>query len=95
MQLYVAEEWQGSSGVYYVNCLKDLGNNSGNWVHMLKIFNVNVDKLVKLLTDEFHVDYLNYYIETDVLIFSWNSLTAARKFKNEINKKAREKKYMI
>ena len=67
MQLYVAEEWQGGSEVYYVSCLKDLGNNSGNWAHLLKIFNVNVDNLVKILTDDFHVDYLNYYIETDVL----------------------------
>ena len=95
MQLYVAEEWRGGSGVYYVNCLKDLGNNSGNWAHMLKIFNVDVDNLVKLLVDGFHVDYLNYHIETDVLIFFWNSLSAARKFKNKLNEKAREKRYMI
>ena len=95
MQLYVAEEWQSSSGVYYVSCLKDLGNNSGYWGHLLKIFNVDVDNLVKLLTDEFHVEYLSYNIDTDVLIYYWTSLTSARKFKNELNKRARQIKYMI
>ena len=95
MQLYVAGEWQGDSGYYYISNITDLGNNSGYWGHLLKIFDVDVDNLVKLLVDEFHVDYINYYIESDVLIYYWKSLTAARKFKNELNKKAREKKYMI
>ena len=95
MQLYVAEEWQGGSGLYYVGCVKDLGNNSDNWAHLLKIFDVDVDNLVKILIDDFHVDYLKYCIETDVLIYHWKSLSAARKFKNAVNKKARDKRYMI
>lgn len=95
MQLYIAGEWQGDSGYYYISNITDLGNNSGYWGHLLKIFDVDVDNLVKLLVDEFHVDYIKYYIESDVLIYYWKSLTAARKFKNELNKKAREKRYMI
>lgn len=95
MQLYEVKEWQGGSGVYYVGCILDLGNNSDNWAHLLKIFNVDVDNLVKLLVDEFHVDHLRYCIETDVLVYYWKSLSAARKFKNKVNKKARQIKYMI
>lgn len=93
--LYVAEEWQSGSGAYYVSNLNDLGNNSGYWGHLLKIFQVDVDNLVKLLVNEFKVTYIEYCIETDVLIYHWDTLTAARKFKNALNKAARERKYFI
>lgn len=93
--LYVAEEWRGGSGKYYVSNLQDLGNNSGYWGHLLKIFQVDVDNLVKLLVDEFKVTYIEYFIETDVLIYYWDTLTAARKFKNALNQAARDRKYFI
>jgi len=95
MNLYVAKEWQGGSGQWYVNNTDDLGNGSGYWGHLLKIFQVDVDNLVKLLTEKFEVNQIQYNIKSDVLIFSWDTQTAARKFKNALNKAARDRKYFV
>lgn len=94
--LWKATEWEsGAGGSWYIGCVEDLGHDSGYWYHACCILEISGDKFVEMLINDFHVDYISYNKEKDVLVYKWNSLEKARKYKNFINKKAREKNYQI
>jgi hypothetical protein len=94
--VYKSEEWQSGSGIYwYCNDTSDLAGKAGLWWIPCRILNISPADYVSMLIDEFKVDKISYNIETNTLYFCWKSQTAMRKYKNFINKKARETNFLV
>ena len=94
MHLYRVSEWQGGSGVWYCNDVEDLAGISSRWWTPARMLNMPLDEYVTMLIKEFKVDNISYNPEANVLVFSWKSRESCRKYKNWINKKARECNFM-
>ena len=95
MHLYRVSEWYSSgSGVWYCNDIEDLAGISSRWWTPARMLNMPLDEYVTMLIKEFKVDNISYNPEANVLVFSWKSREACRKYKNWINKKARECNFM-
>lgn len=93
--LYKVSEWcSSSSGVWYCNDIEDLAGISSRWWTPARMLNMPLDEYVTMLIKEFKVDNISYNPEANVLVFSWKSREACRKYKNWINKKARECNFM-
>lgn len=90
--IYKMEEWQSGSGNWYCNDTSDLGKGSGLWWHPARILGMTAADFITLLVKEYHVDNIQF---NNILIYSWKKQSDMRKFKNFINKKAREASYMI
>lgn len=90
--IYNAEIWE-SYGRYYVGDVSALSAGSNAWWHPVNIFNIKPTDFVLLLKNTYNATLVSYKCETNVLIFYFTSLEAARKYKNYINKIARTKKY--
>lgn len=93
--LYKMSEWQSASGLWYCNDTEDLGSGSGRWWIPARILGIPPVMFVDLLMKDFKVDNISYNKEKDVLVYSWKSQAAMRKFKNWINKQAREANFVI
>lgn len=94
--LFKMTEWESGAGDrWYCNDTSDLGNGSGLWYHPARMLNISPAEFVKMLVEKYQPDNISYNFETNVLVYSWSSQTAMRKFKNQINKIAREKNYQI
>ena len=94
MHLYRASEWQGSSGVWYCNDVEDLAGISSRWWTPARMLNMPLDEYVTMLVEKFKVDSISYDPKAIVFFFYWKSREACRKYKNWINKKARECNFM-
>ena len=93
--LYKATEWE-ICGNWYCNDTEELGTSiAGKWWVPARILEITLTDYVKMLIDDFKVDKISYNKEADVLIFSWKSQAAMRKYKNWINAQARNKRYYI
>ena len=86
-------EWQGSSGLWYCNDVSDFTSKRGLWYTPARLLNVSLEEFVRMLINDFQVDYISFDGKT--LIYAWNSLSKCRLFKNWLNKKAREGKWII
>lgn len=93
--IYKASEWESPTGQWYCNDIEDLSNGSGYWWIPARILNISLDEYVKLLINTFQVSKISYSIESNVFIFSWSNQTFMRKYKNYINKIAKNKKAYI
>lgn len=95
MSLYKCEEWQGSSLDWYVNDVKNSNPIAHKWWIPLLILNISCEEYIKMLKTKFKAKDFNYKKESNVLIFSFSSVTDARKYKNYINRIAREKQFIL
>ena len=64
------------------------------WWAPARMLNMSLDDYVKMLIEEFKVDKIKYFEDTDVLVYSWSSQSQMRIFKNWINRKAREHQFI-
>ena len=87
-------EWE-SSGKYLVSDVTDLPANSGKWWHIANLLSLKPAEYVKLLIEKFNAVNIRYILEKDVLVFYFSTLGEARKFKNFVNKQARDKNFVI
>ena len=94
-RLYKASEWQSGSGQWYVNDVQDVTSIASQWWIPTKILEITPVEFLDLLINNFHAQHVHYDLEYDVLIYSFATQAEARKYKNWINKKAREKQFMI
>jgi len=92
--IYKASEWE-CNGKYVVSDVEELGRGSGVWWYVPNLLSLSPVDYVKLLINKFHAINISYLIESDVLIFYFSTLEDARKYKNYVNKQARDKKFMI
>ena len=88
------EEWE-SNGKWHCGDVSALAANSNTWWYIPALLNITPVEYVKLLIDKFHVTSIYYKFQYDVLSYSFSTLADCRKFKNYINKIAREKQFYI
>lgn len=87
-------EW-GTSGRWTCGDVSDLAANSNLWWYPCCLLELTPVDYVKLLIEKYNATELRYHFKYDVLIYYFSSLEDCRKFKNFINKKAREKNFII
>ena len=92
--LYEASIWQGGSGLWYVNDVKDLAGVSGKWWVPSRILGIAPSDYVRILIEEFEVSKISFNEEKNFLYFAWKNESKARKYKNWINKMARKANYI-
>lgn len=91
--LYKMTEWE-SCGKWHCNCVDHLGTNGGHWIHPARILGLTAADYVKFVIDNYNpIVYHND--DCSLVFFSWEKQSDMRKFKNYINKKAREVDYQI
>lgn len=88
------EEWE-SNGKWLCGDVSALAAGSNTWWYPCALLNITPIEFVKLLIDKFHCNNIHYTFKNDVLIYKFSTLEDCRKFKNYINKVAREKKFYI
>ena len=91
--VWQAEEWESVSG-WHCGCVKDLAHDSNAWYLPARILNLAPADYIKYMIDNF-----NPIVHTNkdkcLIFFSWEKQADMRKFKNFINKKARECNFQI
>lgn len=94
--LYRAEEWE-LNGHWYCNDVKELNRAksiASFWWTPARILNIPLIDYIQLLIKDFNVSHISYNEEKDVLVFWWNKQTDMRRYKNYINKIARNKNFI-
>ena len=94
MHIYKLTEFQSASGYWYC-CEKDSVAKVGNsWWIPAEILGIRKDDYVKWLINNYHPTYINL---GNTLIYGWdkNHYSDMHKFVLYINKKAREKGFMV
>lgn len=86
------EEWE-SNGKWLCGDVSALAAGSNTWWYVPSLLEITPVEFVKLLIEKFNCKYIKY--SNDVLIYRFSSLADCRKYKNYINKIAREKKFYI
>ena len=86
------EEWRCGER-WHCNDVSDLAHDSGAWWHACRALNISPKDFVLLLINEFKCPHISFH--NGFLSYSWNNQADMRKFKNYINKKAGERKYLV
>ena len=87
-------EWE-SNGKWMCGDVSALAANSNLWWYIPNLLQISPVEYVNLLINTFHAIDLHYSVDKNVLFFKFASLTECRKFKNYINKLAKEKNFTI
>ena len=93
--IFKMSEWQSPNGNWNCGDVEDLANNSNAWWIPCRILEVPVEEYVNMLVNDFKVSYIKYFSDKNLLFFSWDNQTDMRKFKNFVNKKAKEVKAYV
>ena len=94
MHIYKAEEWQSPTGKWLCGDVSALAADSNDWTYPMQIFNLRPVEYVKLLIYGYKAE-VHYSKAANMLHFYFSSLADCRRFKNDVNKKARERKFII
>lgn len=94
MHLYKASDW-GEGSHWYVNDISDVKSNGIYWWTQMRILGLTPTDFIHTLKDKYKVNKCSYNKTTNVLVFSFKTQADARKYKNYLNKIAREKQYMV
>ena len=87
-------EWETASG-WLVADTSGLAAGSSDWGWIPSMLNLSITEYIHLLYDKFNVRYIKYFPECNMLHFAFASLNDARKFKNYVNKTARDRNFLI
>ena len=91
--IYKMEEWYDpNSETYHCNDVNVKGG--GVWWLVPRMLQMDPAEYVKMLIETYHADVF-YFSDKSVLLMSWKSQTECRKFKNWVNKQARDKKFYV
>ena len=93
--LYKSTEWQDATGNWLVNDTTSMTSIAIKWWVPMRMLNLTPEDYIRLLKDKFHVNYMKYVKDADLLIFSFATQEDERKNKNWINKEARNRNYII
>lgn len=96
--LYQMKEWESGVSGFHCGCLDDLSHNSNAWYLPARVLGISPAAFIKLLITEYKPDHVYYKFNEDGSCFfgySWDFQEHERKFKNYINKIAREKNFQI
>lgn len=92
--LYTMDEWE-ICGKWYCGNISDLGNFSGFWAYPARMLDLTPAQYLKKVIEEFKPDNIFYSDDFSFVGWSWNKQSDMRKFKNWINKTARDKFFCI
>ena len=94
-QLLKYEEWQSGSGKWYCNDTSDLTSARALWYTPARFLEITLEDYILLLINDFKVDNISF--NNNILIYSWEKehYSLCHKFVLWINKKAREKKFIV
>lgn len=93
--LYRMSEWQDGNGKWMVNDVEEVSAAPGYWWYPARLLGVTCAEYVKLLHTKYHAQNIWLSESGNVLVFFFNELADARKFKNELNALARKKNFII
>ena len=88
-------EWQSANGNWLCNDTSDLCSPRALWWIPARMLGISPAEYVKLLIEKFHPDRIEYFQDTNVLVYSWKNISACRAFKNWLNAEARKHNYII
>ena len=91
--IYKMEEWE-SNGQWHCGDVSALAAMSNAWWYPMRILDLTPEDYITLLKDTYHATNFHYSIEYNVLSFCFKTQSDCRKFKNLINKQAREKNFV-
>ena len=92
--LYKCEEWQSGSGLWHCGCMENLAGGSNEWYLPARILGLSPAAFVQYMIKEFN-PLVTANKEKGLVFFSWQKQADMRKYKNFINKKARECNFQI
>lgn len=92
--LHCLTEWQGSSGNWYCADIEDLGGQYCHWMVTVRMLDISPADYVEMLVKEYNA-IVSYHRANEFLSFYWKKQSDMRKYKNYINKIARDKKFYI
>ena len=96
MVLYRLEEWQGGGGnVWYCEHTSTVSANITKWIVPARLLNMEPADFIQWLIDNYKPDKWFHNEDYSFVGWGWSSQTQMRKYKNYINKVAREKNFMI
>lgn len=87
-------EWE-SDGRWLCGDISALAADSNKWWYVPSLLDLTPVEYITLLKEKFHATGFHYTLKHDVLLFYFTSLEDCRKFKNYVNKTAREKNFVI
>lgn len=93
--LYKLAEWQGSSGIWYCEHTGTFPDGVQKWVIPARLMEMSVDNFLEWLIEKFQPDYFNHNKDCSFCSWGWLDQQKMRKYKNTINKIAREKNFKI
>ena len=91
--IYKMEEWE-SCGKWRCGDVSALSAGSNKWWIPANILGLSPSEYVLELKNKYNATGFRYSTKSDVLIFHFTSLADCRKFKNYVNRRAREQKFM-
>ena len=94
MQLLKVDEWQSSSGKWYIADIKTWTN----WAAMAEVLDVDLEGFKQLLTTKYKAtihDLIEYENKPSLLLFSFNDYKGAHQLKLDVNRIARKKNFLV
>lgn len=91
--IFKMEEWQ-DNGKWVCGDVSALAAGSNTWWYVPALLNLTPVEYFYFLKDKFHASHFHYTTKYDVFLFSFDNLIDCRKFKNYVNKIAREKNFI-
>lgn len=92
--IYKSTEWETPNG-WHCNCVDNLKENSATWYYPARILGISPAQFVEMLIKDFKPDRFYFDSDTCFCCWSWKKQSDMRKYKNWINKKAREVNFQI
>ena len=93
--LYRLEEWQGESGRWYCEHISSSPEGVQKWVLPARLLDMTVDKFLQWLMDTYKPDHFFRTEDCSFVGWSWSDQEQMRKYKNAMNKIARQKNFLI
>ena len=95
MHLLRMEEWQDSCDNWHCADTSELGKGSSIWYLPARMLEKTPAEYLKWVIDNYHPDKIEHSADYSLVYWTWKSQAKMRLFKNQINKLARQKNFMI
>ena len=95
MQLLKMSEWEDNFGYFHCADTSNLGQGSACWWLPARMMNMKPADYVKWVVDNYNPTEVKRANDCSVVWFVWKSQADMRRYKNAINKIAREKNFLI
>ncbi|MEG0153162.1 MAG: hypothetical protein RR744_08305 [Cellulosilyticaceae bacterium] len=94
--LYKVSEYTSQTGRIYIQS-EDLVGTGRNWTEGASILGIEISDFLSKIKREYSAELTPYRRDGELIYvgFYWTDLAKARKYKNYINRCAREKSYQI